>query len=583
MEILGEERGNLPRHLRAVNVLYGWGMKRQFAVLGVALAAACCSKSDVKSGGQGSAPAPTKPTLTVFALAELRGQIGPCGCTSDPLGDISRTVEVVDQARSQGPVLVIDAGSTLYSNSPVPPHLAVQEELKADLITDIYKNDLKVAALGLGPMDLAKGPDELRMPRVVANTKDLKEAPSVLSSVGGAKVGTFSVIAEDTVKDLAITDPVAAGKAQVAALRQQGAQVIVALVQASSKRDAVKLVKDIGGIDFTIAGLGLDAPEPDRISIEPEKVGDGWLVIPANRGQVVSRLDLYVRGGSPFTDAVGQAAASAKLAAIDKQLATLDADLAKFKADASADPAFVKQKEAERAQLATQREALKAHPMVVPAKGSFFTLDQIRINKSLACSVPTLDKVKHYDVTAGEANVKAAAGRPVPPPGKGEASYVGMAACADCHQDAVDFWKKTVHAQAWQTLVDRGQQFDMECINCHVTGWDKPGGANLAHNDNLRDVQCEVCHGPASIHVAKGGEEKPAAVKRMPAQDLCATNCHTHEHSDTFAYEAYLRDIVGPGHGEDLRKKLGDGPTGHELRKAALDKAGRTLGVGCTR
>src|SRR3569623_1718664 len=110
MEILGEERGNLPRHLRAGNVLYGWGMKRQFAVLGVALAAACCSKSDVKSGGQGAAPVPTKPPLTVFALAELRGQIGPCGCTSDPLGDISRAVEVVDQARSQGPELVIVAG-----------------------------------------------------------------------------------------------------------------------------------------------------------------------------------------------------------------------------------------------------------------------------------------------------------------------------------------------------------------------------------------------------------------------------------------------------------------------------------------
>lgn len=561
-------------------------MIRQLALLGVALAAACCSKSDVKSGGQGSsgaAPVPSRPTLTVFALAELRGQIGPCGCTSDPLGDISRTVQLVTQARSQGPVLVIDAGSTLYSDSPVPPHLAVQEELKADLIADIYKSDLKVAALGLGPMDLAKGPDELRMPRVVANTKDLKETPYVLSDVGGAKVGTFSVIAEDAVKGLAITDPVAAGKAQVAALKQQGAQVVVALVQASSKRDAVKLVKDIGGIDFTIAGLGLDAPEPDRISIEPEKVGDGWLVIPANRGQVVSRLDLYVRGGSPFVDAVGQAAASAKLAALDKQLVTLDADLAKFKADASADPTFVKQKEGERAQLAAQRKQLEQHPLVVPARGSFFTLDQIRINKQLACSVPTLDKVKHYDVTAGEANVKAAAGRPVPAPKKGEASYVGMAACEDCHQDAVDFWKKTVHAQAWQTLVDRGQQFDMECINCHVTGWDKPGGSNLAHNDSLRDVQCEVCHGPASIHVAKGGEEKPSAVKRMPAQDLCATNCHTHEHSDTFAYEAYLRDIVGPGHGEDLRKKLGDGPTGHDLRKAALDKAGHTLGAGCTR
>jgi hypothetical protein len=564
-------------------VLYDLPMVRVVTVLGLALATACCSKSDVKSGGQGAAPVPSKPAFTIFALAELRGQIGPCGCTSDPLGDISRTVEVVDQTRSHGAVLVVDAGSTLYSQSPVPAHLDAQEELKADLIADIYKHDLHVGPLGLGPMDLAKGPGELRMPRVVANAIGINAEPSVLSDVGGAKVGTFSVIAEDTVKGLSITDPVAAGKAQVAALKGKGAQVIVALVQASSKRDAVKLVKDIGGIDFTVAGLGLEAPEPDRVSIEPEKVGDGWLVVPANRGQVISRVDVYLRGGAPFSDAVGAAAANAKAATLDKQIATLDADLAKFKADASADPAFVKQKQDERTQLAAQRDSLKTHAMVVPASGSYFTLDQIRINKTLACNVPTQDKVTKYDAAAGEANVKAAAGEKVPEPPKGAAKYVGMASCGDCHSDAVDFWKKTVHAQAWQTLVDRGQQFDYECIGCHVVGFGKPGGSNLAHNDNLRDVQCEVCHGPGSIHVAKGGEEKPAAVRRMPAQDLCASECHTHEHSDTFQYEAYLRDIVGPGHGEDLRKKLGDGPTGHELRKAALDKAGRTLGAGCTR
>jgi hypothetical protein len=558
-------------------------MFRQLAAVGLALAAACCSKSDVKSAGQAQDPAPTKPSLTVFALAELRGQIGPCGCTSDPLGDISRTVELVDAARKQGPVLVVDAGSTLYSQSPVPPHLDVQEELKADLIADIYTHDLEVGALGVGPMDLAKGPEKLRIPRVSSNWQGPQSMPDELRDVGGAKVGMFTVIGKDAIKGLEVGDPVAAGKAEVDKLRKAGAQVIVALVQAPSKRDAVKLVKDIGGIDFTVAGLGLEAPEPDRVSIEPEKVGDGWLVVPANRGQVVSRLDIYVRGGAPFSDAVGRAAATAKIASIDKQLATLDADLAKFKADASADPAFVKQKQSERDQLAAQRDALKQKPMLVPAKGSFFTLEQIRINKTLACSVPTLDKVKHYDVTAGEANVKAAAGRPVPQPPKGEPTYVGMDKCADCHDDAVKFWKNTVHAQAWQTLVDRGQQFDYECIGCHVTGWDKPGGTNLAHNEGLRDIQCEVCHGPASIHVAKGGEEKPAAVRRNPPQDYCASQCHTKEHSDTFQYEAYLRDIVGPGHGEDLRKKLGDGPTGHELRKAALDKAGRTLGAGCTR
>src|SRR5689334_17220994 len=113
-------------------------MRRQLAVLGFVLGAACSSKSEVKGGGSGTTGVPQavpKPTLTVFALAEVRGQIGPCGCTSDPLGDISRTTKLVDEARSKGPVLVVDAGSLLYAQNPVPPHLEAQEELKANLLT----------------------------------------------------------------------------------------------------------------------------------------------------------------------------------------------------------------------------------------------------------------------------------------------------------------------------------------------------------------------------------------------------------------------------------------------------------------
>src|SRR5437762_13728474 len=125
-------------------------MLRRLAVLGLgsilALGAACCSKSEVKgaSGGADSA-IPTRPSFTVFALAEVRGQIGPCGCTSDPLGDISRTTQLVTLARGEGPVLFVDAGSLLYSQNPVPPHLDAQEELKADLLAALYKNQLDVA------------------------------------------------------------------------------------------------------------------------------------------------------------------------------------------------------------------------------------------------------------------------------------------------------------------------------------------------------------------------------------------------------------------------------------------------------
>jgi hypothetical protein len=554
------------------------------------LAFAACSGHSEHPSTAGSDVAPRGTTFTLFALAELRGQIGPCGCTSDPLGDIARTAQLIDDARQQGPVVVLDAGSLLYSQSPIPSQLRAQEELKADLLRKVYETQLHVAAVGLGPADLANGKQSIRLPREVVDVSDPAipvDAPKLIDA-GGAKLGVFGVIARGALgsaADVVVGDPVATGKAAVAELRGKGAQVVVGLVQAASRRDAADLVKAIGGIDFAIGGLGLDAPEPKDVPVEAEKLSDAsWLVVPGNRGQVVSRLDISIdpQGGT-FVDAIGKAGAAARIAALDQRLADLDAELARFAADKDADAKFVATKRAERDRLATQRDQLAKHPLVAPAHGGYFTLDQVKINKLLACNLPVQSAIADYDRASGEANVAAAANQPPLPVPPGKATYVGMAQCADCHQEQVDFWKKTVHANAWQTLVERGQQFDLSCIGCHVTGFDKPGGSTLAHNDTLRDVTCEVCHGPGSIHVAKGGNEKPLALDAGPATDLCATQCHTKEHSDTFQYEAYLRDITGKGHAEKVRAKLGDGPTGHQLRTAALDKAGRAIGKGCTK
>ena len=226
-------------------------------VLAVVVAAACCNKGDITTpnGANGSAGSaiPGKPSFTVFALAEVRGQIGPCGCTSDPLGDIARTTQLIEDARKAGPVIVVDAGSLLYSQNPVPAHLDAQEELKADLLATIYKKQLDVAAVGLGPADSAKGPGKERFARVESNVTDRYETkPAQITQVGEAKVGVFGVIAEDTFK-VTVSDPVAAGKAAVQKLKGDGAQIVIALVQASTKKEAIKLAKDIGGIDLARA------------------------------------------------------------------------------------------------------------------------------------------------------------------------------------------------------------------------------------------------------------------------------------------------------------------------------------------
>ena len=125
--------------------------RRVGAVWLVLALAACCSKSEVKGGGSGRAPRGPTQTFTLFALAEMRGQIGPCGCTSDPLGDISRTAKLVADARAAGPVLVVDAGScSPLGQSPGAGASRRPGGAQGDLLPSTYKGALQTAAVGLG-------------------------------------------------------------------------------------------------------------------------------------------------------------------------------------------------------------------------------------------------------------------------------------------------------------------------------------------------------------------------------------------------------------------------------------------------
>jgi hypothetical protein len=152
----------------------------------------------------------------------------------------------------------------------------------------------------------------------------------------------------------------------------------------------------------------------------------------------------------------------------------------------------------------------------------------------------------------------------------GQSTYVGAEACADCHAEALAFWQATVHHRAYETLVAANKQYDLSCVGCHVTAFRKPGGSEVVENERLRAVQCEQCHGPASAHVADPSSDN---ISLQTAMSVCL-DCHTPEHSDTFDHKAYLRDILGEGHGADARAELGEGPSGRELRAAGLEKAG---------
>jgi hypothetical protein len=128
-----------------------------------------------------------------------------------------------------------------------------------------------------------------------------------------------------------------------------------------------------------------------------------------------------------------------------------------------------------------------------------------------------------------------------------EAGYVGSDTCAACHTGAYVWWQRTPHGRAFETLVKRGRQLDLDCIGCHVTGFDRPGGSTIANLEHLKGVGCESCHGPGSVHAdnPKPGREN---VQRSVPEAVCVS-CHDSEHSDSFHYDRFRAALMAREHG----------------------------------
>jgi hypothetical protein len=67
------------------------------------------------------------------------------------------------------------------------------------------------------------------------------------------------------------------------------------------------------------------------------------------------------------------------------------------------------------------------------------------------------------------------------------------------------------------------------------------------HTDKLRDVQCENCHGPGSLHVAD--PSKAGTLVASPKADVCV-GCHHPPHVEAFDPKEKMKLILGPGHGQ---------------------------------
>lgn len=114
-----------------------------------------------------------------------------------------------------------------------------------------------------------------------------------------------------------------------------------------------------------------------------------------------------------------------------------------------------------------------------------------------------------------------------------EGEYLGVRACAVCHDQEAQGWALSHHAVAYRTLHRRGDSGRAECVGCHVTGLGSPSGFVLGeHGSALSGVGCEACHGPSGPHDGV----------QTDARAVC-TQCHDPEHSVGFSLARGLPHI----------------------------------------
>lgn len=118
-----------------------------------------------------------------------------------------------------------------------------------------------------------------------------------------------------------------------------------------------------------------------------------------------------------------------------------------------------------------------------------------------------------------------------------EAEYVGNTNCKVCHNKPAEGeqwnkWKAMAHANAFKILLEekalavakekgleKPPSESPECLRCHVTAYDVETGEPPAKIKKEDGVQCESCHGPASLHLEDG---KKLALRQDAAVDIKA-------------------------------------------------------------
>jgi hypothetical protein len=509
--------------------------------------AACegCRSSATPSGSRG-ADAIT-PTVRLYLVSDLAGALEPCGCTKDQLGGLDHFGAWVKREAVQVPASVVaSAGPLFFMDPELGGDRADQDRIKADTLARVL-NGLGFAAFAPGTNDWSDGADAFNRRTVASGAAAmLEDGKAVVRDVGGVKVGFVGYGQNATPSPAGSVQDVVRRGVQDA--RQQGAEVLIALT-AVGRGEAKRLADAVPDLTAIVVGSAKSAGDSNTTAPQGEQIGGVLIVQGGNHLQSVGVLDLFVREPLVpgqlvrFADATGLEL-SRKREDLAQRIDELHIKIAAWERDPKVAPTDVAARRSELADLEAQQAALAGRPP--PAKGSFFRYTVKEMRRGLGKDPAVEADLLSYYRAVNDHNRSTFADRLPPPAAADQATYVGVEVCSTCHVQPRQVWDGTSHSRAYATLAAQFKEFNLECVSCHVTGYEKPAGSTVTHVDLFKNVQCEVCHGPGSKHVADPTDH--ALLTRRPDPSLCTT-CHHPPHVEVFDVQAKMQEILGPGHG----------------------------------
>jgi hypothetical protein len=513
---------------------------------------ASCKRAPAAPGS-----APGKPSLRVYVVTNVAGALEPCGCVRDMLGGVDHAAALVQKRRGgAGASLFVGAGPMFFLDPVLGADRSAQQTWKAEALAESL-GDMGLAAWAPGANDWAAGASALATLREKSRASLLA---GNLSGVAGAEATRVVEVAGTKVGIAGVSDPRAFGKPPAGvridepglalekaaqALDTQGAKIKIALL-ALPRGEALRLAERTTGFQLVVVGKPYESGDTNDGATPATLLGGTLVVQTSNHLQSVAVVDLYLRDHDyTFEDGTGLAQEE-KRESLTRRIAELESRIAQGSAPGSGvRPEDLSARRSDLEQL--RRELGKLAAPALP-EGSFFRYSLELVRESEGVDAAVSERMKSYYRRVNEHNKTAFADRRPAPVPEGKAGYIGSEKCGVCHPTQLQFWASHPHTRAYEPLERQEKQFNLDCVSCHVTGYDKPGGSTVTFVEGLKGVQCEVCHGPGSLH-SEHTNVKEYLTK--PERSFCASECHHPPHVNTdWNVEEAWKHILGPGHGE---------------------------------